>query len=452
MRGGILLAIIVSIAAASICSAEPIVGRDEAVAAMDKLYESPPSAALAEEFRSIEDTFARAEEMAQENKTGEAQRLYNLTILKSSLYEKKSREMTGTEPTPGSAVQGTSGSTGGSDPAASVRNREEGDSTAAPDGRQALAESDSETGTAGAEETATGPIVSQSIIGRVFTYSVKRRESLRMVGAKFGVSWRSIARENSLDPAKPLEPGQRLRIDNRRIIPKTRREGIVINIPDRTMYLFKGRKLERTVPVALGMPTLRKDEVWRTPTGAFRIVSKVKDPTWFIPQSILKKMKKTRKDVQTSVPPGKRNPLGGYALKTSLTGILIHGTISPESIYTYSSHGCIRVMPGNMKEIFEDIRINTGGEIIYQPVKLAMADDGRVFLEVHRDVYNQYQNLEDVARSLIEKSNLKQRVDWERVKTSVRNRKGVPVDVSHSAGEGNIQANNNHPGNRSPQP
>lgn len=449
MRTGILLAIVFSIVTASFCSAEPQVNRAEAAAALAKLRRSEPPPALSEEFRSIEETFAKAEELSRSRKTGDALKFYNLTILKSAVYEKKLLETAEAAPAATDTIRESSGDTSTSGPGPA-----EGPPEKSPglDSRQEGEDEDADTDSRRADEPATSPLVSKTIIGREFTYKVKRRESLRMVGAKLGVSWRSIARENSLDPKKPLEPGQRLKIDTRRIIPKTRAEGIVINIPDRTMYLFKGKKLERAVPVAVGMPTSRKDEVWRTPTGTFRIISKVKYPTWFIPQSILKKMKKSRKEVQTSVPPGKRNPLGRYALKTSLTGILIHGTVSPESIYSYSSHGCIRVMPGNMKEIFDDIRINTGGEIIYQPVKLALSDDGRVFLEVHGDAYEQFQDLEAVARTLIEKNRVERMVDWERVKSSVRNKKGVPVDVSHHAEADNVQAKNSRPGENSPQP
>ncbi len=449
MRSRILLAIIISIVTASVCSAEPQDMRNEASAVMEKLRRSGPPAALSEEFRSIEDTFARAESLWKEKKNEEAQRLYRLTILKSAVYEKKFLESDEAAPSVAGTIQGSSVnmSTSGPGPAANPQEISTG-ANSQQDGENKDVHADSPL----ADEPATGSIVSKTIIGTEFTYTVKRRESLRMVGAKLGVSWRSIAKENSLDPKTPLEPGQRLKINTRRIIPKTRAEGIVINIPDRTMYLFKGKKLERAVPVAVGMPTSRKDEVWRTPTGTFRIISKVKDPTWFIPQSILKKMKKNRKDVQTSVPPGKRNPLGRYALKTSLTGILIHGTVSPESIYTYSSHGCIRVMPGNMKEIFDDIRVNTGGEIIYQPVKLALSDDGRVFLEVHGDAYEQFRDLEAVARTLIEKNKVERMVDWERVKSSIKNKKGVPVDVSQRSGGNDIPAKNSRSGDSPSQP
>ncbi len=451
MRGGIMFALLVSILTASVCQAESPGDRKEATAIMEKLRTTTPPEVLAEEFRSIAETFARAEELTKGGKFDEARKLYQLTMMKSAVYEKKMLEMAATGASTDGTIQGSVGHPGTDEAAPAPPPERASEETAHP----AVDHADDGRDVPGVEpdddQTTAGPIASKLIIGRKFIYTVKRRESLRMVGARLGVNWRSIARDNGLDPAKALEPGQQLNIDTRRIIPKTRAEGIVINIPDRTMYLFKAKKLGKAVPVGLGMPTLQKDAVWRTPTGTFRIISKVQDPTWFIPQSILKKMRKTRKDVKNSVPPGKRNPLGKYALKTSLTGILIHGTSAPESIYTYSSHGCIRVMPGAMKEIFNEIRINTGGEIIYQPVKLALSDDGRIFLEVHGDVYNQFDDLEHLARSLIAENNLEQMVDWERVRSSVRKKKGVPVDVTQRDEENAVQASNTQSGERHPQ-
>jgi len=452
MRGGILLALLVSILTASVCQAESPGDRKGATAIMEKLRTSTPPEILAEEFRSIAETFNRAEDLTKSGKFDEARKLYQLMTLKSAVYEEKLQEIAAAGSSTAGTIQGSFGPQA-TDEAAPSPPPEIKPQEAADPGRDQADDGQVPPGVEPDDDQATsGPIASKLIIGRKFIYTVKRRESLRMIGARLGVNWRSIVRDNGLDPAMALEPGQQLKIDTRRIIPKTRAEGIVINIPDRTMYLFKAKKLEKAVPVGLGMPTLQKDAVWRTPTGTFRIISKVEDPTWFIPQSILKKMRKTRKDVKNSVPPGKQNPLGKYALKTSLTGILIHGTSAPESIYTYSSHGCVRVMPSAMKEIFNEIRINTGGEIIYQPVKLALSDDGRVFLEVHGDAYNQYDDLEQVARSLLEQNNLEQIVDWERVRSSVRKKKGVPVDVTQRGEENAVQASNSRPGDRLPQP
>ncbi len=270
------------------------------------------------------------------------------------------------------------------------------------------------------------------IIGNKLTYTVRKGDSLRLIGAKFGVNWKLVARQNKLNSKKPLKPGRKLTINTRRIVPKTLQDGIVINIPDRTLYFFKNQKLEKVLPVALGRTKLRNEVLWQTPTGTFRILSKIKDPAWHVPPSIQKEMEQDGKPVKTIVPPGDKNPLGKYALKTSIPGIMIHSTIVPESIYTFSSHGCIRILASNMESIFNEVTVNTRGEIIYQPVKLALSDNGLIFLEVHQDVYDRHENLKVLANRLIKKNNLESLVDWDKVNASLQRKSGVPEDITGS--------------------
>jgi len=453
MRAALVLAFALTIpisilsSAASVSSAEALKYRDAASASIERLRKSIPPGPLPDEFSSILETYSRAEKTAEHDRD-EAERIYRLALLKSSLYEQRIRSQQpksdGGEAAAGPASQ-TQGATTGKESEGGVGQKREPTAGDPPQASPAVspetvpptspAPPPPEAGAA-TPQTAAGtgpdaePAVSRLIIGKETVYTARRRESLRLVGAKLGVDWRTIARMNGLDPRKPLEAGQQLRIDTRRIIPKTIRDGIVINIPDRTLYFFRDKKLERTLPVGLGMTTKSALTTWRTPTGKFRITSKVKDPTWFVPPSIQREMKQQGKTVKLKVPPGNRNPLGKYALKTSLSGILIHSTIFPASIYGFSSHGCIRVLPENMERIFHEIKVNTNGEIIYQPVKIALSDDGRVFLEVHRDIYDRYQSLDEVAKNLIVKSNAEKMVDWERVRTSIRNKKGIPEDIT----------------------
>jgi hypothetical protein len=83
-----------------------------------------------------------------------------------------------------------------------------------------------------------------------------------------------------------------------------------------------------------------------------------------------------------------------------------------------------------MEEIFPTISVKTSGEIVYQPVKLAFSDDGRVFIEVHGDIYKRYKNLDEVAKGLIVKNKAEKKVDWEKVRTLVRKKSGIPEDVT----------------------
>jgi L,D-transpeptidase ErfK/SrfK len=141
-------------------------------------------------------------------------------------------------------------------------------------------------------------------------------------------------------------------------------------------------------------------------------------------------MEEQGKEVITSIPPGPTNPLGKYAIKTSIPGILIHSTTKPWSIYSFASHGCIRVYPEQMEGFFREVLVNTPGEIIYKPVKLAITEQGRVFLEVHRDVYGKSSGLALEARRLIEKQKLSDQVDWKKVESIVKLKSGIAEDIS----------------------
>jgi hypothetical protein len=188
--------------------------------------------------------------------------------------------------------------------------------------------------------------------------------------------------------------------------------------------------LVTSLPVAVGSATKNEKYVWQTPVGKFKITAKMKDPTWTVPQSIQTEMEEKGKEVLTSVAAGPENPLGKYAIKTSIPGILIHSTTRPSSIYSFSSHGCIRISPDNMEDFFPQIKVNTRGEIIYKPVKLAVTENGRVFLEVHQDIYNKNSNLVTEAKQMVEKQKLSGVVDWEKFKMVVNRKSGIAEDIS----------------------
>jgi lipoprotein-anchoring transpeptidase ErfK/SrfK len=271
---------------------------------------------------------------------------------------------------------------------------------------------------------------SERIVGGEGVYLVKKKETLRLVGSRLGVSWRQLARLNRLNPDKLLQPGQKISYNNRRIVPKKIKDGILVNIPERKLYLFKDDRLNATYPVAAGMAKKNDKTVWRTPTGRFRIVDKKENPSWRVPPSIQKEMEEEGDEVLDIVPPGPKNPLGKYALKTSLGGIMIHSTIRPASIYTFSSHGCIRVMPEHMEALFRDVSVNMPGEIIYQPVMIEVTGDGRVFLEVNRDIYEQVKDMKAQVKGLVAKKGVADQVSWAKIDQVIKESTGIAEDVT----------------------
>lgn len=267
------------------------------------------------------------------------------------------------------------------------------------------------------------------LVGGDTVYTVRKGDTAGLISARFGVSWKQIARENGIDPQQPLKKGTTLRVNTLKIIPKVVDDGIIINIPDRTLYFFKGGRVETMFPVALGMVP-RKDADWTTPLGKFTVLGKEKNPSWYVPKSIQSEMEADGKTVETIVPPGPENPLGRFAIKTSLPGILIHETIKPESVYHFRSHGCIRVMPEHMEKFFDKVGANTPGEVVYLPVKIARSSEGRVFLEVHGDFYKKIKDLRAEARAAIESLGLSEIVDWGKVEEALKERNGIPKDIT----------------------
>ncbi len=69
------------------------------------------------------------------------------------------------------------------------------------------------------------------------------------------------------------------------------------------------------------------------------------------------------------------------------------------------------------------------GELVYVPVKLGEAG-GRIYVEVHQDVYQKYPDLERHAFDEVARAGLGTRIDPERLRAAVHAKTGVPTDVS----------------------
>jgi L,D-transpeptidase ErfK/SrfK len=416
--------------------------RQDAMLELERLHHAASALSMTDELKSADATFAIAEHYFQNNGIKESERFYLLTVQKARIILASLQDTSGDSTSaPGTVPTPAETDTAPPDqltPEPEDQRRElptpAADPPPVPDtvpespaGTQEypVPPSEPETGIAPDEVT------SDKLVGTSSTYSVQKGDTIRLVAARLGVSRQQLITRNRLDEKAYLKIGQKLVYNNRKIVPQRMKNGIVVNIPDRTLYYFKQGKLAVSLPVALGVPVKSEKYDWKTPTGKFKITAKMKDPTWHVPSSIQSEMEDLGREIITRIPPGPENPLGKYAIKTSLPGILIHSTTKPWSIYSFASHGCIRVYPEQMEELFKEVMVNTPGEIIYQPVKLAITEEGRVFLEVHRDVYGKSSSgLAREARRLIEKQKLSERVDWRKVESIVRNTAGIAEDIT----------------------
>ncbi|MBS1187233.1 MAG: hypothetical protein H6R04_1251 [Burkholderiaceae bacterium] len=281
---------------------------------------------------------------------------------------------------------------------------------------------------------------SEAIAGNDIEYTVKHTDTLAKIRARFGIPETTILRDNGLSANYKIRTGDKLRIINPHIIPAQLEEGILINLPQRMLYYFEDSKLEGAFPVSLGKPD------WPTPAGNFYIASRQENKAWVVPKSIQEEMRREGKTVITEIPPGPKNPLGKHWLGLSLPGYGIHGTIAPASIYRFRSHGCIRMHPDDIQTLFDKAEIGMEGRIVYTPAMLAHLPDGRIFVEVHTDVYKKTGDPMAAVRGLAETYGLTDRIDWLRVKEIIRRKEGMAREVTLApAEEDNEQASiSNH--------
>jgi L,D-transpeptidase ErfK/SrfK len=264
---------------------------------------------------------------------------------------------------------------------------------------------------------------SRAVTGATGSYLVQPGDSLTRLAARYGIGLATLALDNDLAPSARLRPNQGLRIDNRHIVPSGFDRGIVINVPQRMLFVWSSGRLAAAYPVAVG----RAD--WPTPVDTYEIGSMEIDPSWEVPPSIQREMASKGQPVITVVPPGPANPLGDRWLGLKGSTVGIHGTNQPASIYRFTTHGCVRLHPADARELFELVEVGSPVQIIYDPVLAAVDDGGRVWLEVHPDPYRKGGDALARATSMLEESGAQEIVDPLAVARCVRQRAGRACEV-----------------------
>jgi len=263
------------------------------------------------------------------------------------------------------------------------------------------------------------------IVGRMQYHRVKQGETLLEVAREAGLGFHELRDANPTVDEWVPPPGAEVVVPSRWILPRSRYRGLVVNIPEMRMYVFPtNARPGELVPLrtwAVGIGT----EEAPSPIGPFTIRSKDANPTWIVPDSILR----TMDNPQRVVPPGPDNPMGAYRLRLSHGLYAIHGTNDPWSIGRLTTHGCIRLYPEDLEVLYPNVAPGTPGELVYQPVKFGTRD-ARVYVEVHADVYGRIRDFDRYARAEAKKVGVAERIDAGRFLAAVREKRGIPVDIT----------------------
>lgn len=196
-----------------------------------------------------------------------------------------------------------------------------------------------------------------------------------------------------VDPWLP-GAGKMLTVPGRHILPPGPHEGIVVNLPEHRLYYYP--KPKRGAPIeVISYPVSIGKMDWRTPLGVTRVIQKQKDPTWYPPESVRKEHAEAGDPLPPKVGPGPDNPLGAYAMRLAAGNgtYLIHGTNNPIAVGLAVTHGCIRMYPDDVAQLFPLIPVGTPVRLINVPVKVAWVD-GELLLEAHPPVDAQGQSFE----------------------------------------------------------
>jgi lipoprotein-anchoring transpeptidase ErfK/SrfK len=128
-----------------------------------------------------------------------------------------------------------------------------------------------------------------------------------------------------------------------RAISSTSVRRIVVSIPDRKLALVEDGRVVKIYVVAVGA------KVSPSPTGAFKIVTRIPQATYYHPAVV--------------IPAGEDSPIGTRWIGLNRAGYGIHGTNAPRSIGKAASHGCIRMRNRDAEEFFELVRVGDAVEI-----------------------------------------------------------------------------------------
>lgn len=252
-----------------------------------------------------------------------------------------------------------------------------------------------------------------AVIGEPVEYPRDTGESIYEIARSHGVGTFAVWRANRQRPSTAP-----LLLPTQHIAPRPQAEGLVINLPEHVVYLYRDGRPVKVFPVAIGQTG------FETPTGSFEIVTKVQDPTWFPP--------KWAKE-ESPVPPGPDNPLGDRWIGLSAPGIGLHATTAPASVGRNASHGCMRMYPEHAHELFAEVTRGLPAQIIYQLTSIGYRpEDGIVYLAHFPNTYEWTENAEAEVSALLEEYGLSEVVDEAAAAQTIAQGDGVAVPIAGS--------------------
>ena len=221
----------------------------------------------------------------------------------------------------------------------------------------------------------------QAVIGEPQIVYTEEENTFSDLAREYGLGYDEIVAANpDIDPWLPGD-GTAVLLPTQYVLPDVSRRGLILNIASKRLFYFPevadGAPIQvLTYPIGIGRVG------WETPLGDTTVISKARDPSWYVPASVRRERAEMGSPLPAVVPPGPDNPLGHFVLKLDMPGYLIHGTNQPYGVGMRVSHGCIRLYPENIEPLYGMVGIGEAVTIINEPY-LAGWRDGELYFESH---------------------------------------------------------------------
>lgn len=179
-------------------------------------------------------------------------------------------------------------------------------------------------------------LFSPVITDKSIVYEIEPGDSLTKIAKKFNTTVELIQRSNNLKDNK-IFAGKKIKVYNRPF-------SILVDKSQNSLILKSDEEIIKTYAVSTGINN-------STPTGNFKIVNKLIDPTWF-------------KDGSAIPPDSPENILGSRWLGFDIASYGIHGTNDPASIGKNITQGCVRMTNENVEELYSIVSVGTEVTIV----------------------------------------------------------------------------------------
>jgi lipoprotein-anchoring transpeptidase ErfK/SrfK len=163
-------------------------------------------------------------------------------------------------------------------------------------------------------------------------YTIMAGDSLGKLASKFGTTIELIRKANNIAGDK-IRVGDRLRIYQGKFAVEVSKTANTLTVTDAGKFFKRYR-------VGTG-------QYAKTPVGEFKITSRIENPPWY------------RGDGKTIPFGDPENILGTYWLGIDVPGYGIHGTWDTNSIGKQASAGCVRLLNGDVAELYTSLPIGT---------------------------------------------------------------------------------------------